>query len=74
MIIDWKDTMNKIAWPKAIVKGIKVRCSLNVSTGFPIGYNGEIQNRRLKILKIQNSTFVRTTEEKILETIEKIQK
>ncbi len=36
--------------------------------GFPIGYYGEFQkfvkNLKLKILKIQNSTFVRTTEKK----------
>ncbi len=42
--------------------------------GFPIGYYGEFQkfvkNLKLKILKIQNSTFVRTTEKKIQEKFE----
>ena len=46
--------------------------------GFPIGYNGEIQklvkNRKLKISKIQNNTFVKTTEKKIQKKVEKIQK
>ncbi len=43
-----------------------------------LGHNGEIQkfvkNRKLKISKIQNSTFVRTTEKKIPEKVEKIQR
>ncbi len=33
-----------------------------------------VKNRKLKISKIQNSTFVSTTEEKIQEKFEKIQK
>ena len=37
--------------------------------GFPIGYNGEFQkfvkNQKLQISKIQNGTFVRTTEKRI---------
>ena len=45
--------------------------------GFPIGYNGEIEkvvkNQELKISKIQNSTFVWTSEKKIQEKIEMIQ-
>ena len=45
--------------------------------GFPIGYNGEIQkfgkNRKLKISKIQNSTFVKTTEKKIQKKFESFQ-
>ncbi len=46
--------------------------------GFPIGYNGEIQkfvkNQKLKISKLQNSTFVRTTVKKIQKMFERIQK
>ncbi len=46
--------------------------------GLPIGCNGEIKkivkNRQLKISKFQNSAFVRTTEKKIQEKIENIQK
>ncbi len=46
--------------------------------GFPIVYKGEIKkfvkNLKLKISKIQNSTFVSTTEKKIQEKFEKIQK
>ncbi len=45
---------------------------------FPIGYDGEIEkkivkNRKLKISKIQNNTFVRTTEKKIQKQFERIQ-
>ncbi len=46
--------------------------------GFPIGYNGEIQkfvkNQKLKISKIQNSTFPRTTEKNIQVKFDRIQK
>ena len=45
--------------------------------GFIIGYNGEIKkfvkNQKLKISKIHNSTFVRTTEKKIQVKVEMIQ-
>ncbi len=48
--------------------------------GFPIGYNGEIKKKSLKIKnsKFQkknkkNSTIVRTTEKKIQEKVEMIQ-
>ena len=45
---------------------------------FPVGYNGEIKkivkNRQLKFSKIQNSTFVSTTEKKIQEKVENILK
>ncbi len=44
--------------------------------GFPIGYNGEFQkfakSRKIKISKIQTSTFVRTTEKKFQENFENI--
>ena len=44
---------------------------------FPIGYNGEIEkivkNWKLKISKIQKSTFVRTIDQKIRENDEKVQ-
>ncbi len=46
--------------------------------GFPIWYNGEIpkivKNCKLKISKLQNSTFVRTIEKKIQKKFDKIQK
>ncbi len=34
----------------------------------------KVKNQKLKISKIQNSTFVRTTEKKIQKKFEKIQK
>ncbi len=46
--------------------------------GFPIWYNGEFQkfvkNHKLKISKIRNSAFVRTTEKKIQKKFEQIRK
>ncbi len=50
--------------------------------GFSIGYNGEFEifenkigkNRKRKISKIQNGTFVKTTEKKIQKKVENIQK
>ncbi len=41
--------------------------------GFPIGYNGEIKkfikHQKFKTSKIENSTFVRTTEKKIRKSL-----
>ncbi len=46
--------------------------------GFPIGCNGEFQtfvkNKKVKISKIQNSTFVRTTRDKIQKKFQMLQR